>query len=660
MRFNEQNIKSILTIDAKAAYDENRQYAGVLTVEEHVRKYIKSNKELYTVALNLYLILIQDLVDDRSSIEVSDFIKANGFIAAIRQLAAVADSFIQGNLTTDYWNEHLVHKILGSDRNEAENVRLLLYILTFFKKLSPSGMQILERKELQSLLETNDVNRANSMSTKYGYWTKKMKEKLNPILQKAIKAHKCFGSFSSGSTSHSSKTVNMKLNELSKTVYSLYDCPLYALMRKDELPVDYVELRAPAKESFTRWYRDDVSDAYKSTFYKGLSVVDYNRCCRIMAVPKTYKSRRIIAPEPAVRAFDLQAKRKTLEYAILGDYRGNIFKDVFHLDDQSVNQWNQQFGSATNLLTTFDFSHASDMITHDLVSCVTSPDVYTWLSELNADFLLVDDYCVPSWIFCTAGNPICFNLEGLIFSSLALAVYDVYTTITQEKDLIGPFVYGDDVIVDVRVAESFRDAATSIGWLINEKKTYSDGPYRESCGAESWKGIDISTKKWPRHEYFSSLDEKQNRLEFANGLIEMQHRVYSISWYAQKYLRDYVLDMFPRVTIGEPHTETPDLWGPDVTYGRRAFPAISGDALLPDEFARYYAKCPAVKTPKRTGEMNLFERYNYAMYVYTQYLQNGPSYEDPLLELLHVSQSRIDYDSAMNTGAWTLSLIERP
>jgi hypothetical protein len=295
----------------------------------------------------------------------------------------------------------------------------------------------------------------------------------------------------------------------------------------------FVEVETVTKELFTRFTKHDTSDSYLKSVKKCTNMVNKNDCCKIMAVPKSYKSRRIIAPEPAIRAFDLQAKRVVLEYAICGDYKNNPFKDVFHLKDQGVNKFYQQIGSALDRLTTFDFSHASDLITHDLVWCVTSPRVYDWLSSDNAKYLLLNDKCTPSWIFCTAGNPICFNLEGLIFSSLALAVYDKYRIFTGVKDLIGPFVYGDDVIVDNRVSEMFSDAASSLGWMVNRQKTFVEGPYRESCGAESWKGIDITTEKWSRHQYFTNTDESQNRLEFANGLIELQHRVYSISWYTQ-------------------------------------------------------------------------------------------------------------------------------
>lgn len=43
-------------------------------------------------------------------------------------------------------------------------------------------------------------------------------------------------------------------------------------------------------------------------------------------------------------------------------------------------------------------------------------------------------------------------------------------------------VFGDDVIIDRNVASLFSSVMESIGWVINTEKSFTTGPFRESCG----------------------------------------------------------------------------------------------------------------------------------------------------------------------------------
>lgn len=47
----------------------------------------------------------------------------------------------------------------------------------------------------------------------------------------------------------------------------------------------------------------------------------------------------------------------------------------------------------------------------------------------------------------------------------------------------GASVFGDDIIIDSRVADRLMRNLEAQGWKINESKSFVDGPFRESCGS---------------------------------------------------------------------------------------------------------------------------------------------------------------------------------
>lgn len=55
----------------------------------------------------------------------------------------------------------------------------------------------------------------------------------------------------------------------------------------------------------------------------------------------------------------------------------------------------------------------------------------------------------------------------------------------------GSSVFGDDIIIEQRHASSLIEFLQSVGWLINNEKSFVDGPFRESCGAFA----DLRTQK---------------------------------------------------------------------------------------------------------------------------------------------------------------------
>ena len=81
------------------------------------------------------------------------------------------------------------------------------------------------------------------------------------------------------------------------------------------------------------------------------------------------------------------------------------------------------------------------------------------------------------------GNGFTFPLETLIFWAL--------TASACEGDVDSVSVYGDDIICPRERADDVIDTLTMCGFKINLEKSFVEGPFRESCGCDYYKGIDI-------------------------------------------------------------------------------------------------------------------------------------------------------------------------
>lgn len=141
--------------------------------------------------------------------------------------------------------------------------------------------------------------------------------------------------------------------------------------------------------------------------------------------------------------------------------------------------------SRTGEWATIDLSNASDTVAYNLVRELMPPDWFSLLSALRSPFTRVDK---TKWVrlekFSSMGNGFTFELETLIFAALAAAVSDL----TPGMDL---FVYGDDIIVPTRASNDVLAILRNFGFTPNEKKTFTQGPFRESCGGDYFLGFDV-------------------------------------------------------------------------------------------------------------------------------------------------------------------------
>ena len=201
---------------------------------------------------------------------------------------------------------------------------------------------------------------------------------------------------------------------------------------------------------------------------------------RITTVPKNAKTDRVIAIEPVLNMF--------LQKGIGGVIRSELRRVGINLNDQAPNQRLAKEGSITGQWATIDLSAASDSIAYELVRCLLPSDWFAALELCRSSVgILPSGEKIFYQKFSSMGNGYTFELESLIFWALISSVESLLGRVGS-----GCLVYGDDIVVPTDLAPAVIEVLSYCGFSCNEKKTFIDGPFRESCGKHYFRGTDVT------------------------------------------------------------------------------------------------------------------------------------------------------------------------
>lgn len=181
-------------------------------------------------------------------------------------------------------------------------------------------------------------------------------------------------------------------------------------------------------------------------------------------------------------------------------------------------------------IATIDLKNASDTIVDTLCRIGLPDDWYACLAMLRAGYTIVDGKRVKIHKFSAMGNGFTFDLETLIFATLA-------RTCLRHHD-VDQFMscYGDDLIVsnDPAFLAELYAAFEYCGFTINTKKSFVSGPFRESCGGDFFNGLNVRA-----HYQGNYLDEPQHWISLYNSLKRLD-----VPWVTGEAMR-YCLAQLP-------------------------------------------------------------------------------------------------------------------
>lgn len=254
-------------------------------------------------------------------------------------------------------------------------------------------------------------------------------------------------------------------------------CPAEKLERTFCCSEDFLGVLADALEEVPAWSHREGDPEQETT----LVTVDIHRG-RLDFALKTAEEFRTIVIEPSLNMmFQLGA----------GDWiKKRLKRFGLDLTDQSVNQRLARVGSLTGALATLDQTSASDCGARGLISHLTPVDWDLLLSRLRTGEVEYKGRTIKLEKFSSNGNGFTFPLETCFFYSIAFAACEI--VLGREPRVNEEIAcYGDDLIVPTVASDLVMETLHCVGFLPNRRKSFTSGPFRESCGTDWFSGIDI-------------------------------------------------------------------------------------------------------------------------------------------------------------------------
>lgn len=314
---------------------------------------------------------------------------------------------------------------------------------------------------------------------------------------------------------------------------------------------------------------------------------------RVIAVPKTVRTPRIIAIEPAYTLFAQKALQEAMYESL---ERDQLVSRHVTLRNQETNKSLAREGSLDGSLSTIDLSEASDRVSNQLVRTLFSRYRYLsrYLDSTRTRRADVQGFGVQRLSkYASMGSALCFPVETMIFLAISIASQfgesagnEVRnSTPSRNRTLInrGRFrvsVYGDDIIVPTETAPRAMALLEAFGFKVNSKKSFTNqivdesgvplGTFRESCGGDYFRGIDITPVRL-REKVPTSLNsatEIESFVSFRNHVYDMG--LFRTVKYCDKILLRLMRGIFPYVS------ETSSVLGRKAPLGNYQVDRIGG------------------------------------------------------------------------------------
>lgn len=251
----------------------------------------------------------------------------------------------------------------------------------------------------------------------------------------------------------------------------------------------------------TAWGRSNLQANKRSAF----RTVRGNR---FTTVPKDSSKDRGICIEPSVNV-SLQLAVGTHISRCLAE-RGGLVKE----SSQERHKELARLASVHGHLATIDLSNASDTVCYQLVKLLLPEMWFDLLDDLRSPFTQLDGRWYKLEKFSSMGNGFTFELETLLFFAMARV-----TARSVGASLEDVTAYGDDIIVPTEAAKPLLALLTLLGFTPNAKKTFIEGPFRESCGGDFFRGVDVRPFYLKEEPY-----DPATWIALANGIRRLAHK----------------------------------------------------------------------------------------------------------------------------------------
>lgn len=250
--------------------------------------------------------------------------------------------------------------------------------------------------------------------------------------------------------------------------------------------------------------RDAVKRARLAHGYK---IVDSNNCS---FVNKTVTIARLIASEPVINMWFQKG---------LGSLLADQLRVHWGIDmaaQQQVNGELARVGSITGGLATIDLESASDSMGLEIMRYLLPRSMFDFLQRVRSPSMkLPNREVVALNMISTQGNGYNSALQTVLFTAVIQSAYNSLGIPMKGRGQARSRnfgCFGDDMIVESRAYHRVTRLLHLLGFVVNADKSFVEGQFRESCGADFFCGANV------RGVYIESLNTVQNLFTAINTL----------------------------------------------------------------------------------------------------------------------------------------------
>lgn len=614
-----------------------------ITVSANVADYASKNSNMYYVAINTWLTLINDKTTNFIAYPIVLNLKVAGLREVIHQAITLSELLLENigqkrealdNLSPLMAIVDAVDADYGIDTTDG--LRLCLQLLRFLKRFTPDGTDAIEGDCISGFLARNNkakiLNRRDwdncyfisdirsiCTATLKGFgraFEKELAKAPYPLPTGSV----ADPSFSTGEFVRTSGSISLaeKLLFLEQSVCY----PILPLLSSSVIGTSFLQT-CPALAAGSVRYENGLRCS-RHGYLDNIPNI-------MTTVPKNLDKRRGIGIEFTRTTYLATPAANALRYC-LERKRGHKLapNGTINLARQELNRDAACAASCDNSYATIDCTAASDSVTYGFVHAVLPKEVFRTLEGLRSTCSYIPGKKKPVTLhlFSMMGSRITFPLETLLFYSIAKAACE-YVSHFVDIGTYNIHVYGDDVIVPTVCAATVMEWMQLCGFAANEEKScYSANFYRESCGGEYFHGEDISSIYFPR-KFDPLTGASYSDLAI---LVSLQHRLTRVSG-VNAFLTEFITSKKPNMTYSHIGTPSDDLWSlyPVPVHGRDLYDKSSPHAGMD------FLESHTIGVTTYTGSPSKNAIDAAQRLAYCSMLRHGPHYDSPLDELLGIS-----------------------
>ncbi len=267
---------------------------------------------------------------------------------------------------------------------------------------------------------------------------------------------------------------------------------------------------------------------------------------RVTTVPKTQKTPRIIAMEPA----SIQYAQQALKREFYREIGMSPLEGVLGFTDQERNQKLALRASIDESLATLDLSEASDRVHLSMVRRTFSrwPHLMDYLLAARSRTVSVNGDEIVVHKYASMGSALTFPFEAIVFTTIAAMGLERGGYSTRPRDLPGVLsVYGDDIVIPTDTASDVVGLLSAFGLKTNMRKSFWTGKFRESCGKEYYDGHDVTVVRLR-----ADVPTSRREADLVRRFIEFRNRAYRSGLWRTVKVSDAHLEPFQ---VGHRHTD---------------------------------------------------------------------------------------------------------